>query len=336
MEPIKDVREISHIAYGFMASKALFAALHLDLFTRLAAGPKTLEELARETAIVANRLRTLLTACVSLGLLEKTNGGFRNAPACQAYLVGTSPTYFGDYYRLQIDRQVFSTFVHIDRALRGERVDFYGLMNDAAEADNFSRAQHSGSLGAAHVLAKLVDLGGYERLLDVGGGTGAFTTTLCARYPKLTATIIDFPTVRHVAEQMIKDAGLADRIAYRPGNALTTEWPEGQDVVLMSYLLSAIAEDNARALITRAFQVLRPDGRLILHDFMTNDDRTGPAPAALWRLANVLMDPDAPGLTPEWLSQLVTDGGFTDISVTDVIPSITKVLIARKPAYRRS
>jgi hypothetical protein len=32
VEPLTDVRDISRIAYGFMASKALFAALNLDLF----------------------------------------------------------------------------------------------------------------------------------------------------------------------------------------------------------------------------------------------------------------------------------------------------------------
>jgi hypothetical protein len=31
MVPLTDVRQISRIAYGFIASKALFAALNLDL-----------------------------------------------------------------------------------------------------------------------------------------------------------------------------------------------------------------------------------------------------------------------------------------------------------------
>jgi 2-hydroxy-4-(methylsulfanyl)butanoate S-methyltransferase len=36
--PIENVREISAITYGFMASKALFAALEFDLFTHVAQG----------------------------------------------------------------------------------------------------------------------------------------------------------------------------------------------------------------------------------------------------------------------------------------------------------
>jgi SAM-dependent methyltransferase len=331
MEPLTDVRDISRIAYGFMAAKALFGALNLDVFSRLASGPKGLDELASETEVAPNRLRTLLTACVSLGLLEQDDGRYRNAPASQAYLVRTAPMYFGDYYRFQIDRQIYPAFLHLDRALRGDRVDFYKLMDDGAEADSFSQAQHSGSLGPAHVLTKLVDLTGRERLLDVGGGTGAFTLSLCRRYRTITATIIDFPSIRPMAERVAAEAGLADRVTFQPGNALTSPWPDRQDAVLMSYLLSAVAEQDGRSLITRALGALKPGGVLILHDFMVEDDRTGPASAALWLLAAMLMDPDAPALTPGGLSQVVRERGFTDISVRDVIPTITKVLVARKP-----
>ena len=38
IKPIEDVRDISAITYGFMASKALFAALDFDLFTRIEGG----------------------------------------------------------------------------------------------------------------------------------------------------------------------------------------------------------------------------------------------------------------------------------------------------------
>jgi 2-hydroxy-4-(methylsulfanyl)butanoate S-methyltransferase len=54
-------------------------------------------------------------------------------------------------------------------ALRGERADFYRLMDDPEEALSFSRGQHAGSLGPAVVLARTVDLKGARRLLDVGG-----------------------------------------------------------------------------------------------------------------------------------------------------------------------
>jgi hypothetical protein len=67
IKPIEDVRGISAVTYGFMASKALFAALDFDLFTHIARGIDTSPALAKATGIPENRLVTLLTALKSVG-----------------------------------------------------------------------------------------------------------------------------------------------------------------------------------------------------------------------------------------------------------------------------
>jgi len=327
--PITDVRDISRIGYGFMASRALFAALDLDVFGRLADGPRDLAGLARATGVAPERLVALLSACVGLGLLGKDGDRYVNAPAAAAYLVRTAPAYFGDYFRFQIARQIYPTLQHLEAALGGERVDFYAKIQDPEEARHFSVAQHSGSLGPAHVVAGLVDLAGCHTLLDVGGGSGAFSIALCRRHPGLRATIVDFPSVASTAEEMIGKAGLADRIRFLGGDALATEWPAGQDAVLMSYLLSAVAASRAGELLRRARRAASPGARLLLHDFMLDDDRNGPATAALWLLNAVTIDPDVASLTPAWLTGQVAAAGFADATVRDVIPGITRLLTAR-------
>jgi cyclopropane fatty-acyl-phospholipid synthase-like methyltransferase len=268
---------------------------------------------------------------VSLGLVERRDGDrYANAPASQSYLVRSAPSYFGDYYRFQIDRQVYPLFEHLDGALRGDRKGFYRLMEDPVEAEYFSRAQHSGSLGPAHVAAKLIDLGGCRRLLDVGGGTGAFSIAVCRRHPELTATILDFPNVRPVAERYVRECGLEGRIAFLPGDALELPWPGGQDAVLMSYLVSAVAEQSAGQLLDRALRALGPGGQLLVHDFMVEDDGRGPLSAALWLLSSMIGDPDSVALTPGWLSGQVAARGFVVERVQDVIPGITRLLLARR------
>jgi bifunctional non-homologous end joining protein LigD len=127
-----------------------------------------------------------------------------------------------------------------------------------------------------------VDLKGARRLLDVGGGSGAFSITLCRRFPELRATILDFPSVQAATTAFVREAGMSERIEFIPGNALTTEWPAGQDVVLLSYLLSAVSSTGVDQLLARAFAVLSPGSRIVLHDFMVDDDGSGPATAALW------------------------------------------------------
>ncbi len=330
MTPLHNVREISQIAYGFMASKVLFAALDLDLFGLLAAAPKTSARLAADTGLVRERLEILLTACVGLGLLVKQGDTYANAPASQSYLVRSAPSYFGDYYRFQIDRQVYPAFERLPDALRGRRAEFYRLMDDPKEATSFSRGQHSGSLGPAVVLARTVDLNGARRLLDVGGGSGAFSITLCRRFPELRATILDFPSVQAAATAFVREAGLTERIDFISGNALTTEWPAGQDVVLLSYLLSAVSSLGVDQLLARALAAMTPGGRIVLHDFMVDDDGSGPATAALWLVNALLIDPDVARLSPSLLEERLRAQGFDEVEHAEVIPGITRSLTAVK------
>ena len=186
--PITDVRDISRIGYGFMASQALFAALELDVFGRLADGPKSLPHArGRDRGGVASAHRAAQRLRRASACSVRTSDRYVNAPAAATYLVRSAPMYFGDYFRFQIARQVYPTLGHLEVALGGERVDFYGKIQGPEEARRFSLAQHSGSLGPAHVVAGLVDLAGCRTLLDVGGGSGAFSIALCRRHPAAAA-----------------------------------------------------------------------------------------------------------------------------------------------------
>ena len=88
--------------------------------------------------------------------------------------------------------------------------------------------------------------------LDVGGGSGAYSLAFCAANPELSATILDFPQTTDTARRYAREAELADRIAHIAGNAITTDWPAGHDVVLMSYVWSAIGEEDIAVLARRA------------------------------------------------------------------------------------
>ena len=334
MEPLTDVRDISRIAYGFIASKALFAALELDLFSRLTE-PKSIDALARESGIPARRVTTLLATLTALGLIVRDGDRFRNSPASERYLTRGSPAYFGEYYRLQVNRQLYPALEHLDAGLAGDAsnpsVDQEGLLSDPVEAEIFSVAQHAASLGPAIRLATAIDLQGSRTLLDVAGGSGAFAITLCRHYPEMAATIIDFPNVIEVARRFIADAGLSERIDLTGGNALDTDWPGNQDVVLMSYLLSAVKEDDIPTLLASAYRSLRPGGLLIVHDFMLDDDEQGPALAAQWFLLGLALQADAGSFSAATLSVLLAEQGFTGVSSQALIPQITKVVVGGKP-----
>lgn len=333
---LTEAEQISDIAFGFMGSKALFAALHNGLFTHLAAAPLTAEEAAAAAGLHPERARTLLTALASLGLVTVEGDRFANSPAADAFLVKGARYDFGDYLRLQVDRQMYGLMDQIEGALADtlgtEHTKSYAeWFSDPAEAKLYSDSQHAGSLGPARGLARLVDLSGGKRLLDVGGGTGAFAITLAEAFPDLSVTIVDFPNVAAVGRGYVEKAGLSDRIVYREGNALESEWPEGQDAILMSYLFSGVPGELHEGLVERARAHLDPGGRLMIHDFVVNADRTGPKLAALWQLQHTAFTPKARSLDDAWLEEVLGAAGFVDVGVGPMIPGMTMLAMGRKP-----
>jgi Dimerisation domain len=148
--------DISAIAYGFMASKALFAALEIGVFTILAAGPLAPVDLADRAGLAVGRLRTLLHALTGLGLVVRDGDTFGNAAAADRYLVRDRPDDFGDYFRLQLGRQIYPALLHLGAGIAGTGRAFdtmSALLSAPESARTFTTAQHLGSLAAARVLA---------------------------------------------------------------------------------------------------------------------------------------------------------------------------------------
>jgi len=338
VKPIQDVRQISALTYGFIASKALFAALELDLFTKIAGGATTVSELAAATGAAANRLRTLLTALKTVGLVSEGDGRFTNAPATAAYLVAGAAGDFRDYVRVVNGGFLYEGLRHVDKAMRGERVfpgkGFYeGIIygEGGVGGPAFSSAQHAGSLGPARLMARRVDVGAATKFLDVGGGSGAYTLAFLKRHPKLQATILDFPETTETARHYAAEAGLSDRVAHVPGNALATDWPGGQDVVLMSYVWSAVGGGDIRVLAQRAFEALKPGGIVLVHDFMVDDQHEGPGFAAWYLLAAMLDNPEAECLTPGFVEAALRAAGFAIDGSETMLDEITQLTRAHRP-----
>ncbi|MBT6273657.1 MAG: methyltransferase [Chromatiales bacterium] len=328
--------DISNLAFGFMASKALFAGLHVDVFTRLSRGPKTVEDLSGESSIPVNRLRILMQALAAVGLVSSDEDRYQNAPGSELFLVRGAKYDFGDYLRYQIDQQMYGHLEQLNSCIDGQLdedavASYAHWMSDPEQATLYSEAQHSGSLGPGRSLARTVDLSGAKQLLDIGGGTGAMTIQLCAAYPQLDATIIDFPNVAEIGWRFVSEASLVNRVRYIPGNALTVEWPTGQDAILMSYLFSGVPGESIADLIQRAFDSLNPGGHYMVHDFMVDDYGGGPSLAALWQLQHMAFTPDARSVSHGWLERYMVGVGFRDVTIQELVPGMTTLVYARKP-----
>lgn len=201
MTLLSEAHEISDIAFGFMGSKALFAALEFGLFDALAEGPRSAEEIGAACDLHPERARTLLTALTGLGVVSVEGGRFANSPAAAAFLVKGEKYDFSDYLRLQVGRQMYPLMSQLEPALKddlpeGATGSYAQWFSDPEEARLYSDSQHAGSLGPAGVLARRLDLSDARRMLDVGGGTGAFSITFWQGLPAAAFDHRRFPQCR--------------------------------------------------------------------------------------------------------------------------------------------
>ena len=283
---------------GFWSFKTFAAAVELDLFTRLAGGRTlTVADAGTELGLPSRPADLLLTACASLGLLERSGDGYRNSGLAEEFLVRGKPYYFGGQVTY-CDRRTYLPWHRIVDALRTDRPltwdpDTQESMFTTADPQllaTFWEAMYSTSIFTARALAGAVDLAGRRRLLDVGGGSGAYPIELCRLHPGLTATVFDLPHVCEIAAGKADLAGLGDRIGTVAGDFLAdAELPGGHDVLLFSMILHDWDEPTNRMLLAKAHAALPPGGLVIVSELLLDADRTGPAPAALMGM-NMLVE----------------------------------------------
>lgn len=110
------------------------------------------------------------------------------------------------------------------------------------------------------------DFAPYRRMLDVGGNSGEFALRICARHPKITATILDLPLVCQIGREHVRGAPEAERIAFVAGDALRTAWPGDIDIVTFKSMLHDWPDPETAALLASARQALRPGGTLLIFE----------------------------------------------------------------------
>jgi hypothetical protein len=332
---------LMQLVTGYWSFKTLAAAVELDLFTRLADGRViTVEELGTELGLAERPADLLLSTCAALGLLERTDAGYRNSELAENFLVTGRPYYFGGQIRY-CDRRTYLAWHRLDEALRTDRPvtwdpatreSLFGP-DDPQMLAMFWEAMFSTSVFTARALADAYDFSTHRRLLDVGGGAGPFPIELCRRHPHLAATVLDLPHVCALARDKIEQAGLVDRIRAVPGDFLADPaLPGDHDVILLSMILHDWDAKTNRGILERCHAALPPGGTIIISELLLDDDRSGPPAAALMGM-NMLIETEG-GRNysgAEYLGWLA-DVGFVDGRIIRFdAPGANGIVVARRP-----
>lgn len=278
---------------GFVHTQCLTALVGLGTLDALLEGPQSLRRLATSARVPVNRMRVLLNAGASLGLVGSAGETYR-LTGRGAALVGVPGladmiAHHGVLYRDLADPIAF---------FRGETqtelARFWPYVFGAGVADDpDTAARYSGLMAETQALVAdetlaAIDLAGCRHLMDVGGGTGAFLVAALKAAPGLRGTLLDLPEVVSGAPDRFRIAGVEDRVTIRSGSFRDEPLPHGADTISLVRVLYDHSDATVAALLSAAFQSLPAGGKLIVSEPMTGGDiptRAGDGYFAIYTMA---------------------------------------------------
>jgi hypothetical protein len=264
-------------------------------------------------------------------VLQRDGERFVNAPDVQRFLVKDGERYAGPWILFTKPR--WEPFGRLSEHLRRREERRLGQYTEftVEDARRYHAATYSIGTGAARLFSRSVDLAGRKLMLDLGGGSGAYSIAATATFPGLKAIVLDLPPVAVVAREYIAANGAADRVTALAGDFTTSEFPQGVDVVVMASNLPQYEPALIRLVVGKAFAALVPGGEMHLIGETLHDDRRGPLSAALWGLNEAVQGSTGVAHTEGEVKGYLQGAGFTDVAVHPFVPGVLSRVAGRKP-----
>ncbi len=309
------------IIAGAIGYRAVFVAYELGLFELLGQQSRSLTEVSELLDIAERPTEALLLANLSLKLLQRNDDLYALTETAKHYLLKESSTYFGGIFDM-ITHNPFSTSVEsLKKAVLSNSPQTYGgddifraHEEQIEQAKAFTRGMHGISVEPAFLWPDIIDLSNYSCLLDIGGGSGAHAVGALKRWTELQALVFDIKPVCEVAEEYIQKYQLQERISARPGDMWESPYPSA-DIHFYSQVFHDWPIEKCRFLAQKSFESLPSKGKIIIHEILYNNDKSGPFIAAASSVA-MLVWTEGQQFSGLELTEILSETGFINIDVT--------------------
>jgi demethylspheroidene O-methyltransferase len=339
----RKARALFDICAGFVYSQVLSACVKLEVFELLRGGPKDCEVLARRMSLSVPAARRLLKAAASLRLLRALpNDRFALDDLGAAMIGNPAIAAFVAHHDL-----LYSDLRDPVALLRGEHETALSrfwpyAVNSPDAADNDTAPSDAESCGAyselmsrtqALVVETVLDAYRFDRhrrLMDVGGGEGAFLAAAAKRNPTLELALFDLPAVAVRARDRLGSLGIGGRVETIGGDMLRDRLPRGADVISLVRVLHDHDDESARAIIAAIRDALPPGGSIVVAEPMAGAPGAEPMGDAYFGFYLLAMGRGRPRTMGE-IAQLLKAAGFeAGQEAKTRNPLVVSVLVARR------
>ncbi|HEY3204112.1 MAG TPA: methyltransferase [Thermoanaerobaculia bacterium] len=310
------------------AAAVLGAGVIHSVFTHVEGGIDTPEALADKADLSPRGAGALLDGLVSLGFLTVSNGRYRNAPDAAEFLVEGKQTYFGGFPKVMLAE--LSDWPALPDVVRT------GKPTISETADLPENPFWEQLVPAIAILAVPVALAAAERLklaeagpvsiLDVGGGSGVYSTIWLGLNRQARSTQIDWPNVNRIARESLARQGLADRFRPVDGDFHVADFGTAEyDVGVYSHIAHQESPAENVLLFRKLRKALKAGGTLVISDFVVDDDRSGPPFPLLFRSEMLLRTKEGSTWRRSDYQGWLREAGFWTVSFETTPSPVTLV-----------
>ena len=315
---------IREFAASFQKSRILLSGFELDLFTNIDESGTTNLQLADSLQLDKHACERLLNALVSLGFLTKQNQLFFNTAESFTFLSKRSSGYLGG---LMHSNHLWNTWSNLTQVVKSGKSAHPAEINDRGDEWLFSfiNAMHDRAIKQAPSQLATIDLSGVKSILDIGGGSGAYSMEFVTKKPEIDATVFDLPNVVPITRKFIDKEGFSNRIKTCAGDYITDELPEGFDLVFLSAIIHSNSLNINLNLIAKCFKSLNKGGQIVIQDWIMNNERTQPTTGAIFAI-NMLVGTEAGDcFTEQEVNEMLINAGFRNISRLEFETGLSQV-----------
>lgn len=272
------LEQFRRLSSGFYASRVILTANNLCIFEHCDK-PITAVKLA---SILQTDLRAtiiLLDALTGLTLLTKAKNKYCNTDFATLFLNPHSPYYQGNILK-HLD-SLWQSWSKLDRVIKTGKP-----AKAKKNWEAFILGMHDIAKLKAQAVVNSINLKGYKTVIDIGGGPGTYAREFAKH--GLEVTLMDFAKPIQIAKKLSAQSGIKN-ITYIVGDIVNAPLSKSYDVVFLSQLLHAYAEDTCKVIIKKCAKALNPKGILVIQEFYIDDTMSSPLKSALFSV-NMLVN----------------------------------------------
>jgi SAM-dependent methyltransferase len=262
---------LNRMIVGSWVTQAIYIAAEIGIADFLAAGPRTADELARETGTHGASLYRVLRALASIDIFrEEDEGRFSltpmgkllesDVPCSKRSLARMAGA---EFYRswggllssvktggAAFDKVFGKSFFHYMSA----NPDRWRIYDDAMTGIHDSET---------NPVLDAYDFTSFRTIVDVGGGNGLALAAILRRHPEMRGILFDLPAVADRAKEVVAGFGVSDRLRFVGGDFFDSV-PANGDAYLMRHVLHDWDDGEAVSILKNCRDAMEPDGRVLV------------------------------------------------------------------------